>query len=227
MKSVAVCVVTYEHPETVDDVLEQSIQRYYDAGIDIYYYDASEDDRTQQVVRKYQELGFDNLHYLSLTGTPPVDRLEMCFRGEGLQDEYEYILPCKDRSFASEEALNLIAKCMEEKEDVILIGGEDNCEPQIKIYNDAELFYRDWAWLATSIDVLIYRKESILKNFMGWQLPIIFNVLYRFLFQRLPQMDTTRICVILGKGVFMQNSNLAQSVWKKLFLRYGKMIGLR
>lgn len=41
--NIAYCIPTYNHPDTIRDVLEKSAALYKEYGIDIYIYDSSEE----------------------------------------------------------------------------------------------------------------------------------------------------------------------------------------
>ena len=211
MKKIALCVFTYEHPETIDEVLENCIEYYYEYGIDIYYYDASKDLKTQEVIKKYREKGFDNIYHIHLPEND--ERAEMAFRGEFLKKEYDYIWPSKDRSFCSKDVLEKIIMTLEDEHDVVLIGCLLNREDQKILYDDPVQFYCDWAWIATSIDTVIYNKKTMLAGFKKWKITIPFNWFYTFLFQKLAEMPKTDICVLAGKNMQILCSKKSASGW--------------
>lgn len=216
----AVCIPTYRHPQVVEDVLESSIQDYYDCGIDIYYYDSSENDETEKVVLRYKEQGFDNLYYVKAAPEYGYgEKIELIFRGgiDGNLKKYDYIWPVKDRSYCPKETLLEIIKQMEEWADVIFLGVLRKESGNI-LYDKADDFYRDWAWLATSLDVTIYKQSSMLddcnvelEELCGFEYMKNW-IQYAFLFHKLTKLDKKKIMVLCGNTRIF-NSGLGESSW--------------
>ena len=211
MKTIAIGVCTYNHPEAVYDILGRSVQRLYDYKIDVYYYDGSSDTKTKEIVEAYRNMGFTNLYHIHLPEDP--NRPEMIFTGEGMLHNYDYIWPCKDRCMFSEETLATVKECMEEDFDIILIGMYDHKDIKKNIYHNASDFYNDYAWRATSINTIIYRKQTMLNSFQHWIYPTVFNEYYNHLFHTISHMSDLNICAISGEKILIYDSPLASSVW--------------
>lgn len=212
MKSIAIGICTYNHPEAVYDILGRSVQLLYDYKIDVYYYDGSSDTRTKEIIEAYRNMGFTNLHHIHLPEDP--NRFEMIFTGEGMLHDYDYIWPCKDRCMFSEETLISVKECIEENFDIILIGMYGHKGTRKTIYHDAPVFYRDHAWRTTSINTVIYQRQSLLGSFQHWIYPTVFNAYYSHMFHTIAHMDNLNICAISGDQIRIFDSPLATSVWE-------------
>ena len=57
--NIAYCIPTYNHPDTIRDVLEKSAALYKEYGIDIYIYDSSEERDTEDIVNEFIQCGYD------------------------------------------------------------------------------------------------------------------------------------------------------------------------
>lgn len=224
MASVAVCVATMGHPEVVRDVLEQSIVSYYNMGIDIYYYDSSEDDLTERIVRACQQMGYDNLHYIKVSarcGYP--EKLGLICEGYGLIREYDYIWPVKDRSFCPQITLKKVLETLDTQPDLVMLGIENNVAPSDKLYDDPVEFYGQMGWLATSLDAVIYRKDSVLAGYCHEEFScrnqgdfMTYWSIYYFLFYRLAEMKKARIQLLCNDEIAIYNSQISKSGWENI-----------
>lgn len=64
--NIAYCIPTYNHPDTIRDVLEKSAALYKEYGIDIYIYDSSEERDTEDIVNEFIQCGYDNIFYIKM-----------------------------------------------------------------------------------------------------------------------------------------------------------------
>ena len=64
----AVMVMTHNHPETLDYVLEKNIELYKKYGIDVYICDDGDDDKTQKITERYISNGYNNLFWKDVHG---------------------------------------------------------------------------------------------------------------------------------------------------------------
>ena len=118
----ALCIITKNSADVIDDTLRQTIGWNRDHGIDVYLYDASDDRKTEEVARKYSDLGYDNIIYLGFSpNTQGYERMGMIINGEGLKKEYDYIWPCKSGSFVDEGCIERVVQAEKRGHDVILI----------------------------------------------------------------------------------------------------------
>lgn len=211
MGKIAMCILTYSHPDTVDDVLNYCIQDYFDCDIDIYYYDGSENTETEQVINKYIKMGYSNLYYIS---EPDMTRrFYMITMGEGQLKDYEYIWISKDRSFCKKVTLEKIIKAANRDRDVIFLVPNGMVHGKDLVYEDASLFYRDWGWLATSMDVTIFRKSTMFRNCYAGKYPSLFGWHYLLLFIELAELENKSI-EVLCENVTIFNSQRSKSGWE-------------
>lgn len=226
MCKIAVGVITYNHPEIVLEVLQNCIQDYFECGIDIYYFDSSDNDETKKIVDAFVQKGYENLYYLHYPSTTRSNiKLQDILSGRHFEKQYDYIWPIKDRSYCMKETLEEILRAAEEKPDILFLGvfslGEQGALTSGTYHCGAE-FYRDWAWLATSLDVAIYRCDTILEDFqerireekykMEYTLPFM---VYTYLFCKIAVMQDVNIRLLRGKKIKIINSPLGQSGWQK------------
>lgn len=223
MKEIVMCVPTYNHPNVVEDVLEKSLETYKKYNIDIYYFDSSEDEQTEKIIKKYQHLGYENLKYISVDSEIDAEeKMKIIFEGSKLLEEYKYIWPIKDRVWFPEDTICKMCTEVKENYDVIFIEAMKNCKSALNrdmLYDDPVQFYADWAWLTTSIDVLIYNKQTILKDYQVHkfkekypQKHNIFWGTYVHLFNELAK----KIYRVKAVKAPIYNSSLGKSGWDKL-----------
>ncbi len=226
MKRVAICVPTLNRSEIVDDVLKRSLHTYFVKDIDVYYLDSSEDNKTQEVVEFYQKKGYTNLYYKKVSSSyRGEEKLLMLFAQEDFVEEYQYIWPVKDRVYFSEKTIDRVYQDMEQNYDVILLGAmPPQGRPDIytKVYTNAALFYRDWAWQATSLDVVIYNVKSMLSDFSVAEFKERyqqdFNIFWChivLLFNKLAEKESVAIKLFRDIDLGVYNSLLGGSTWKK------------
>ena len=119
---VACCYLTHEHPEVVDEVLDAVCEEYGKRGIDIYVYDSSEDDDTKEVVEKYVSKGLCDLYYVPIQFTKGKnggnEKYLYVLSGFGLEGDYDYIWPSKDRCWYSGNTLDEICAAIDEDHDI-------------------------------------------------------------------------------------------------------------
>lgn len=211
MGKIAMCVLTYNHSDTVDEVLNYCIQDYFDCDIDIYYYDGSENTDTEQIVNKYIKMGYSNLYYYN---EPDISRrFYMIIMGEGQFKDYEYIWISKDRSFCKKPTLEKIIKAANRDRDVIFLAPSGMVQGKDSVYEDASLFYRDWGWLATSEDVTIFRKSTMFRKCYAGKYPPLFGRHYLLLFTELAELENKSI-EVLCENVTIFNSHRSESGWE-------------
>ena len=159
----ALCIITKNSADVIDDTLRQTIDWNRDHGIDIYLYDASDDEKTEEVAKKYVDLGYDNLFYLGFS--PDVqgyERMAMIINGEGLKKEYDYIWPCKSGSFVDEGCIERVIQAEKQGHDVILIDifGNKEMDGLGAVVSPVD-FYYNRGILAMSWDTMVLRFKTI------------------------------------------------------------------
>jgi len=218
---IALCVPTMGHAAVVRDVLDKCAGDYCRYGIDMYYYDSSEDDETLKVVESFKALGYNNLHYIKVASEFSYDqKIELIYNGYGLLKTYDYIWPAKDRSYCPTATLRKILTAIEDGNDFIMLGaGFNNIE--FGTYTDSVQFYYDWAWLATSLDVMLYRYSTVLKQYNSEEFNKIHNQeymgpwrVYVFLFNKIAE-EGVSVKVLSGADIIIFNSDFGKSTWTK------------
>lgn len=226
MKKIAVCIPTYGHPQVVEDVLGKCIQDYHALGIDIYYYDSSKDEETYNVIKRYQEMGFENLFYHKISSELGVEKkVELIYEGYGLEKEYDYIWPVKDRSYCPKATLSQIMDAAEEGYDAIFLGVTNmgnGVQVETTTYVDAAAFYRDWGWLSTSLDVIIYNRRSLLDHFnkeeFEKQVIYDYNIYWCpivLFYNKILEIENLRIRLLRNHEITTCASSLGNSSWTK------------
>lgn len=230
MKKMAVGIPTCNHPETVRDVLNSSIDYYKDCGVDLYFYDASQGNETENVVKEFIERGYTNLVYYRFGAE--TARWYLMTNQIGFVDEYEYFWYCKDRSYVSRRTLELILKLIDEKPDVIFLEAiAYNGRKQDRTYHDAALFYKDCGWLATSMDVSICRTDTMISGVKDTTYPPIFGAHYTNLFTRLAALEKPVIQVVSENAELYSSTKSSSSyresffqVWVRDWIRINRML---
>lgn len=214
--NVAICIPTYNRANVVEDTLSRAIKGYAKMGIDLYYFDGSDNDDTRKVVEKYINKGYHNIKYMAFTDD--INRAAMIYSGKGLDKEYDYIWPVKDRVWFEEPTLRAVEKAMEQGYDMIFLGVLwSYAHPGIgtKTYNNAKEFYLDWGYLVTSIDVSIYRRESML-DMLTYEELLNYNPSFRhfqIVFRQLVEGKKS-VKALVGNDIVAYNSHFATSCWK-------------
>ena len=231
MKSkVACCYLTHEHPQVMEEVLDRICRPYADKGIDIYVYDSSESSGTKEVVDRYISSGAGNLHYIAMQFLKDerggdAKYLEV-LKGYGLNGEYDYIWPTKDRCWFEGETLDKICETLDEEHDIVFALDErDRYEllnRQLKtVYTDPVDFFGDYGALTTNWECLIRRRETMLDPIDWEKYGREYNVgkdnnfnqtLTTFI--RLSEMDSCSIRVIESGLDDKRYSDKAVPIWK-------------
>lgn len=167
--NIAYCIPTYNHPDTIRDVLEKSAALYKEYDIDIYIYDSSEERDTEDIVNEFIQCGYDNIFYIK-TNHNLTEKIVDIFKKVGWTKNYKYFWPVKDRNYFGENTLKEIVKYINDDNNVIFIPimnkhpMEKNDSKNILYYKDAAEFYGKWGWLCSSLDVVIFQTKSMLED---------------------------------------------------------------
>lgn len=215
--NVAMCIPTYNRANVVEDTLSRGVENYRKFGIDVYYYDSSDDDSTKLVVQKYIDKGYSNIYYIKVQNGE--SKHAMFYSGMGLNKKYEYIWPVNDRVWFEEPTLKAIDDAMNEKMDAIFLGVLwcfSNPSVGTKVYEDPKEFYLDWGYLVTSLDVNIFRYDSMVDGLTYEEIKD-YNISYQhfqLMFHQLAK-GSKRVKALVGNGIIAYNSKLVTSGWKK------------
>lgn len=169
MKKLAVQIPTYKHPDTMNTVLERQMPVFSELGIDVYIYDSSPDRLTKYVVDRYIKMFPGKIFYCRVSPTLQVERkIVSILAGNGLEDDYEYFWPCKDRElFGKDDIVWLLNKLSEQRPDLLVMiprGYNPSLTKKTIVDISPEDLYRDYPNAATSIDASIYRRDSLLAD---------------------------------------------------------------
>ena len=234
MKTIACCLLTYNHPDIVEQVLSLSAQSYAEHGIDIYLYDSSEDDATRLAVARFESF-LPNVHYVDVKHISSGDaKFYEIIQGHYLPKHYDYIWPCKDRTFLADKTLDGVAKAIQngDYDIVFAVDERDRWElrwPKVKDeYDDAVEFFSHYGQLTTNWVALIRKSETMIDSVNWQQLTDMYNLgdnnfnQTLSLFGILADMDKPKIRVIHNEKAGMRESDLpsAKSLW------YDKVINI-
>ncbi|MBQ1844294.1 MAG: hypothetical protein II133_06825 [Lachnospiraceae bacterium] len=222
----AVCVMTYKHPDTVDTVLGYWVQMIKELGFDIYYFDSSPDDDTEKIVKKYQQESKHVFYIRIPSEMSPDDKFLIPYDRSALQYEYSYFWPVKDRSFPD---VSLIVNIYQK-----LLAGCDVLELNTQYANEVFFgnrydsgmsvtdFYRDFAWDATDFIATIYNYDTVLAEFDWNEIHerYFFNEKCYFphtaaLFHNLAKLENPNIQVLtMGENNNTLKSMETKSMWR-------------
>lgn len=228
----AVCIPTYNHPDTVEDVLANCAELYKRYGLDVYYYDSSENEETKRIIETYQAKGYDNLYYFSIDPQMPYhNKTELVMMMDGISKNYVYMWYMKDRSWCEEKTLKLIYRAMEEYRDLIFLDvGHSDSEREITTCNDANEFYHRCGDYATSMDTTIYNVKSMLKSDFNMEEFRKKHGEHRsfmhflIIFEQLAKKAKPEICLLSDINEIIFNSHKTQSGWhEKRIQTWGKV----
>jgi len=229
---VACCYLTYNHPEVVDQVLEQICEDYGRHKIDIYIYDSSDNDETKKITEKYQEKDLCNLYYVDVKFIKSGDEKYLyVIKGEGLNRHYDYIWPTKDRCFFRGKALEDICESIDKGYDIVFAVNEnDRCQlftPKIKDeYTDAQEFFHHYGQLTTNWEAMIRKTETMLDpvNWDEYERVYSLGGNNNFnqpisVFARLSELEQVSIRVIHHEPADKLYSSLVGSMWNDVVFK--------
>lgn len=220
----AYCIVTYNHPDVVEDVLKDIGLVYKQYHIDIYIYDSSSDNRTYWVVKHLVKRGIDNLFYVRIDSSIGIDeKLLMVFKGYKLKKKYKYLWLMKDRAFVQENTLKMLMNEVNKDYDAIFLSTSveaDDVSLVKPVYDDAGEFYNVAGWLATSLNTTIFHYDRLIKD-IDWE---DFKQRYFFhgenqfdhftvLFHTLGIKENIQVRFLYGDNVQFCESGIGKSSW--------------
>lgn len=226
---VAIFVPTYNHPDNVCAVLEKSIDVYKNHNIDVYYIDSSDNETTKNVVNKFIDEGFDNLHYIYVETSKDgygYEKMLWIYEQSLSDKKYDYIWPVKDRVFFSLKTIQCVRRMIKRSPDAILLGAgvKELADVKYVRYRDPAEFYRDWGWLSTSMDVMIYNAKTLLNGFSTdelkkyeWPVVIAWPQILT-IYCRLDKIESPQIFVTTDKEIAPINLPNAGSGWTNRML---------
>lgn len=223
--NLACCIMTYNHPDVIELVLNNMYQEYDEHGIDIYIYDSSEGKDTENIVNRIISQGAANVFYIDARCYGGDEKIVCMLHKMGFTKEYDYVWNSKDRCFFIGKALDDIVAATKEGHDVIFGVDEGErwelVEPELQdVYTDPAVFYSHYGALATNWECLIRKTSTMLDGYdleefaRKYQLgkDNSFNQPVS-IFARLAELEKCSIKVIHDAGKNRVYSLLASSGW--------------
>jgi hypothetical protein len=224
--NIAFCVATYNHPDTVEEVLSHTVALYDRYGIDIYYFDSSETDATRAVVQSYIENKAGNLYYISSRQVAAdTDKAMYILSGKSLEQHYDYLFLIKDRSYFDERTIQKLYEAAGNRYDVILLPPchwplDIYPEPALEVYTDPIAFFRDYGVFTTNWESVLFRYDTMLKD-VDWdafkkryyQGDECSSVQMMAVFDGLARLDNPQIRVLRESEVNRYLSKLSGTRW--------------
>ena len=224
--NIAYCIPTYNHPDTVKEVIGLVANMYNRNGFDIYIYDTSETEETRNVIEQYCNEGITNLYYVDMdSDINASEKIVYILSGNGLLKKYEYIGIIKDRAYFDEITMAKVQSESHNKYDAIILPVAHMQydvfpQPLKQIYDDPAEFFRDYGAIIPNLETVFFRYDSLLKN-VNWE-----NFIEKFfigrlccfgqfiaLFDGLTQTANPQIRVLRENEVVRRTSGLSNSMW--------------
>jgi hypothetical protein len=223
MSRLAICVPTYNRADIVEEVLLYSAEYLQSHDVDIYYYDSSENANVREIVNRHKTAGHNNVYYIFVPSDFLYgDKIDLIFSGEGLEKDYDYIWPIKERSIPNVEMLELVLDRCDGKSDLVisLVLGDIFIGDRFDFYSPVDL-YRYFAKQITSLGTVVYNTKTMLGNYTFggsmdcskakndfWH--------YWFAFDRLAQIENPTIAIVSKNGAVNMNSSIPfTNNWRK------------
>ena len=222
--NIACCYLTHNHPDVVKRVLGKVLTSYDENGIDIYMYDSSTSDDTKEYIDKLIAGGAKNLFYVPVdAGIGGDGKMLEVLKGHGLQKEYDYIWPNKDRSYVTKATAGLIQAESHKNYQCLYI---DTRIPTASVRRDykpvygREEFFREFGWLTTSWETMIIHADLLLHT-ITWD---IFEAQYALggqqnfnqsltVFGGLALVDDAKVRVLSYREAELRNDFSTSSDW--------------
>lgn len=223
--SIAMCMFTHNHSNTVAQVLAATCLNYYLHGIDVYWYDSSEGDETQRIVEAWIKRGYTNLYYVSAKGLQVGDKWIAVSKGEGLHKRYDYIWPSKDRTVWPQMTLDAVKEHIVECPDIMYLEVRGNAsEPEKNLYGDGITLYQRHSLGLTSIDTTLYRYDSVFSDTAEY-LNALENAKsyphFYLVLKKMAELENPKLCVLQGERICLYDirtastwDNVLFTVWK-------------
>lgn len=235
--NIAYCIPTYNHPDTVKEVIGLVADMYNRNGFDIYIYDTSETEETKNVIEKYCSQGITNLYYVDMN--PDIngsEKMVYIFSGKGLRKRYDYVGIIKDRAYFDEITMSKIQAESHKEYDAIFLPVahmpyDVYPQPGRELYNDPVEFFRDYGAQVPNLETVFFRCDSLLKG-VNWD-----DFIKKFFVKRLcnfeqfiimfngvAKMENPQIRVLREGEVLRRVSSLSNSTWfGHIFLTWAEL----
>lgn len=222
--NIACCYLSHNHPYVVKEVLTINLEYYNKNGIDIYIYDSSTNNETKEIVNEFIHRGANNLYYIKIDDKLEADgKMLQVLKRYGIEKKYDYIWPCKDRSYVTEKSAENIQRASQHGHESIFLDywipiESDRREYKL-VYEKKEFFY-EFGWMTTSWEAVLfntrlldkldpwdkYEKQYNLGKQNGFNQVVV-------LFVGLTLIENACVEVLNCKNVTIHNCALTSSGW--------------
>ena len=164
MKKVAICIVTYNRAEAIEDICPRLLENADKEDTDIYVYDSSENDQTQLIINNCQKK-YKNLFYNRISSHIHSSRkLYDIYRNKYIQDNYAYLWVLPDYLSFSPEVMRQCKDSLDMGYDMIMLDWYDYKGIGDRVCPDKNEIFKDYAWALTHYGIIILNCETVLKN---------------------------------------------------------------
>lgn len=206
---IAYCILTHGHSDTLLQASMYYFELFQTLGIDIYIYDSSTDTKTYSLYQAWLTKSLTNLYYVDCRHIHTADeKLLNILKGYGLEKEYDYIWPTKDRIILSKSHVTDILRAADSSPDIIMTARKRDSYfyqiPDLPVYFEEPVpFFRYYGATSTSWESTIFNYNTVLKD-IDWNL---YDTVYKVnkenpfiqpctLFTRLAELTTCQIKIV-------------------------------
>lgn len=172
--TIAYCILTYNNSDVLLNASINYFEYFKELGIDVYIYDSSSDTKTYSLYEAWKLKGLDNIYYVDCRHISTADeKYWQIMQGYGLDKEYDFIWPNKDRIYISRSYAEEIIEALSKNPDVIISAKKNDTFiygiPDMKeSYNDPVEFFKYYGATSTSWNAVIFNRNSMLNN-IDWE----------------------------------------------------------
>ncbi|MDD7027467.1 MAG: hypothetical protein PUI46_10325 [Lachnospiraceae bacterium] len=218
MKSLAICIPTYNRSDVLKDSFAYELDACHDLGIDIYLYDSSDDGRTKELVHTLNE--YENLYHIEIDSSVSLDeKVVMIFQSYGRQKKHDYLWLVGDSVSFGRELLERICKMVLLEPTMIFINNEDLQNLGDKEYSSVEEIFRELFWKSSLWGSIIVQEslyddvdwETYIQKFVGTD-----QISVGLHWYRLASVQNFKAFLLsVRKGIDMRKSTLKKIAWWK------------
>lgn len=157
----AIAIPTYNRPEILKENLLIMLPEIMKYNITVYISDDSNNYLTRDMISDLK-LQYDRIQYYK--NEPSLGHDKNCLKTLKMPTE-EYIWYLGDSRYIIENGIKEVLDIIEEKKvDFVLVRTERAVDITTQTYYDANKFFVDLAWHATTTGATIYKNELLFKN---------------------------------------------------------------
>lgn len=218
MRSLAICIPTFNRCEVLEDTLNYELGICNDLGIDIYLYDSSTDGNTAKLLETLKT--YENLHYISIDSATALDqKVVMIYQSYGREKKHDYLWLIGDSISFSREVLQKVVSVIQTDPTMVFVNNEDlqNLGDR-EFYNVSEmfrkLFWKSSLWGSIIIKESLYYSvdwNEYIEKFVGLDQISVGLHWYRLASVK----DFRGVLFSVKKGIDMRKSSLKKLAWWK------------